>query len=101
MAGSSPDSGEGLSRRAVLALVPAFCSLPTMAAPSASQVRSFHVAIPQTVIDGILARVRQAHWPDRREGSAWQYGVDWNYMKELAEYWTSRFDWRKSEARLN
>jgi len=53
------------------------------------------------VIDGILARVRQAHWPDRIPGSAWQYGVDWNYMRELAEYWTSRFDWRKAEARLN
>lgn len=72
-----------------------------MAAPSTSQARSFHVAIPQAVIDGILARVRQAHWPDRLEGSSWQYGVDWNYMKELADYWTSRFDWRKAAARLN
>ena len=72
-----------------------------MAAPSNPAIRPFRVAIPQDVIDGILTRVRRAHWPDRLEGSAWQYGADWNYLKELADYWTSRFDWRKAEAKLN
>jgi hypothetical protein len=33
-----------------------------MAAPSDS---SFHVAIPQVVIDRIITRVRRAHWPDK------------------------------------
>jgi epoxide hydrolase len=72
-----------------------------MAAPADSSVRSFKVAIPQKTIDGILARVRAAHWPDQLFGSPWQYGADWVYMKELARYWTSRFDWRKAEAKLN
>lgn len=72
-----------------------------MAAPSNSPARAFHVAIPQDVIDGILTRVRLAQWPDRLDGYAWQYGVDWDYMQELAGYWTSRFDWRQAEDRLN
>jgi epoxide hydrolase len=72
-----------------------------MAAPADSSIRSFKVAIPQKTIDGILARVRSANWPDALLGSPWQYGADWAYMKELADYWTSRFDWRKAEARLN
>jgi len=72
-----------------------------MAAPSDSAVRSFRVAVPQKLIGGILDRVRRAHWPDQLHGGPWQYGVDWSYMKELADYWTSRFDWRKAEARLN
>ncbi|HEY6344527.1 MAG TPA: epoxide hydrolase [Bryobacteraceae bacterium] len=72
-----------------------------MAAPADSSIRSFKVAIPQKTIDGIVARVRSAHWPDALLGSPWQYGADWAYMKELADYWTSRFDWRKAEAKLN
>jgi hypothetical protein len=66
-----------------------------------SSVRSFRVAIPQDVIDGIISRVRRAHWADRLDGGAWQYGVDWNYMKELADYWVTCFNWRKAEANLN
>jgi len=31
----------------------------------------------------------------------WQYGANWDYMKELAPYWTTRFDWRKAEEKLN
>jgi microsomal epoxide hydrolase len=72
-----------------------------MAAPSDSSARSFHVAISQDVIDRIITRVRHARWPDELDGEPWQYGVDWHYMKELADYWTTRFDWRKSEAKLN
>ena len=72
-----------------------------MAAPSDSSARAFHVAIPEDVIDRIVTRVRLAHWPDQLDGYAWQYGVDWNYMRELAGYWTSRFEWRKAEAGLN
>jgi epoxide hydrolase len=89
------------SRRSLLRWIPVSLSIPAMAAPADSSIRSFKVAIPQKTIDGILARVRSAHWPDPLLGSPWQYGADWAYMKELAEYWTSRFDWRKAEAKLN
>jgi epoxide hydrolase len=90
-----------LSRRSILSLIPPTCYLPAMAAQSNPSIHPFRVAIRQEVIDGILTRVRRAHWPDRLEGDGWQYGVDWNYMRELADYWTSRFNWRKAEAKLN
>ena len=84
------ESAKPWSRRAFLPLLPVSFGFPTMAAQSNPAMRSFHVAIPQSVINGIAARVRRAHWPDRLDGSAWQYGVDWNYMRELADYWTTR-----------
>ena len=31
----------------------------------------------------------------------WRYGTNWDYMKALAQYWTTQFDWRKAEANLN
>jgi epoxide hydrolase len=72
-----------------------------LGAPGDSAPRPFRVAIPQRKIDRILRRVRDAQWPDRLDGSQWQYGANWDYMKELAGYWTTQFDWRKAEAKLN
>jgi pimeloyl-ACP methyl ester carboxylesterase len=69
-------------------------------APIASP-RPFKVKIPQPVIDRILRRVREFQWPDRLDGNDWRYGVDWDYMKALADHWTTFFDWRKAEANLN
>jgi microsomal epoxide hydrolase len=66
-----------------------------------SEPRPFRVEIPQVTIDRIVTRVRQAEWPDRLDAADWRYGTDWDYMKNLAQYWTEQFDWRKAEANLN
>ena len=63
--------------------------------------RPFRVDIPQATVDRILNRVRDTRWPDRLEANDWRYGANWDYMKALAEYWTTQFDWRKAEANLN
>ena len=31
----------------------------------------------------------------------WTQGVPLSYVKEVCAYWTDRYDWRKTEARLN
>jgi len=64
-------------------------------------VRPFRIAVPKQTIDHILARVRDAHWPDRLDAPDWRYGANWDYMKGLAAYWTSQYDWRKAEVKLN
>src|ERR1700730_14872980 len=86
-----------ISRRSFLGVL----TMPLFADVPGVDAHPFHVAIPKHTIDRILARVREARWPDRLDGGGWQYGVNWDYMKELAGYWTTRFDWRKAEARLN
>jgi epoxide hydrolase len=63
--------------------------------------RPFRIAIPQQTIDRILTRVREARWPAKLEADDWRYGANWDYLKELATYWTTRYDWRKAESRLN
>lgn len=41
--------------------------------------------------------------PDGRTlpGVGWSRGVPLGYLKELAEYWRTSYDWRKREALLN
>ena len=93
-----PDDSSLSRRRTLLGL--AATPLLALAAKSTAP-RPFRIAISQRKIDRILKRVRDAQWPDRLEGRAWQYGANWDYMKELAGYWTTQFDWRKAEAKLN
>src|ERR1700739_4217429 len=96
-----------LSRRALLEAFLAAGSLPLLTeSPADAQVpgaapRPFHVDVQQATIDRILNRVRETRWPDRLETNDWRYGANWDYMKALAEYWTSQFDWWKAEANLN
>jgi epoxide hydrolase len=100
-------SGRPLARRTLLEMLLLTGGLPLLlenrlyAQVHRSVPRSFRVDIPSRTIDRILNRVRQTHWPDRLETSDWRYGANWDYMKTLAEYWTTRFDWPEAEANLN
>ena len=69
---------------------------------SSSSPRPFRVSVSQNEIDHILRRVRETHIPEPIGGtSGWQYGASHEYMRSLIAYWTTRFDWRKAEEKLN
>jgi pimeloyl-ACP methyl ester carboxylesterase len=89
-----------ISRRALLALVPATLAAPVFAQQRAVP-RPFRVNVPQPTIDRIMKRVRETRLPDRLDATDWRYGANWDYTKELIEYWTTRFNWRRAEANLN
>jgi pimeloyl-ACP methyl ester carboxylesterase len=88
-----------MTRRDALRLLPAVFTLSGF--QQKSPLKPFKVDIPQTVINRILSRVKSTRLPDRLESSDWSYGANWNYMKSLAEYWVTQFDWKKAQANLN
>src|SRR5215204_1178135 len=61
----------------------------------------FSIAIPQVVLDDLQERLERTRWPDAIPDAGWDYGADAEYMGELIDYWTFRFDWRAQEAALN
>ena len=65
------------------------------------EVNPFEIAIDQSVLDDLRARLNQTRWPDEVTDSGWNYGSNLDYMKELVEYWRSDFDWRAQERKLN
>jgi microsomal epoxide hydrolase len=88
-----------MTRRDALRLLSASFSLYL---PSQrNSVRPFKVDIPQTVINRIVARVKSTRLPDRLDSQDWRYGANWEYMRSLAEYWVTQFDWKKAQANLN
>ena len=71
------------------------------AEPGASEVLPFRIDIPQADLDDLRDRLARTRWPDQLPGVGWDYGIPLEYVRELAEYWRTGYDWRAHEARLN
>jgi pimeloyl-ACP methyl ester carboxylesterase len=68
---------------------------------STTGVRSFQVEVAGEQIDDLRRRVAAARWPSRELVADRSQGVQLATMQALAGYWSSEYDWRKVEARLN
>jgi pimeloyl-ACP methyl ester carboxylesterase len=61
----------------------------------------FTLKIAEADLDDLRDRLARTRLPDQAPGESWAYGTDVAYLKELIEYWRTRFDWRGQEAELN
>src|SRR5262245_6039610 len=96
------------ARRSTIGVIVVPCVLlmcgsvaPTDAQPSSTAIVPFKIAIPDAVLTDLQKRLAQTRFPDEIEGSGWDYGTSLPYLRELVEYWRTRFDWREQERRLN
>lgn len=66
-------------------------------------MRPFTIAVPQTKLDSIRARVVSFPWfpAPTDEGDGWLRGINTAWFKELCAYWVNAYDWRAEEAKLN
>jgi pimeloyl-ACP methyl ester carboxylesterase len=64
-------------------------------------IQPFTIAIPQAALSDLHERLARTRWPNQLPGIGWSRGVPLDYLKDLAEYWSTGYDWRKHEARLN
>jgi pimeloyl-ACP methyl ester carboxylesterase len=68
---------------------------------TATEIRSFHVEIPEEQIDDLRRRLAATRWPTKELVPDRSQGVQLATLQELARYWSSEYDWRTCEARLN
>jgi pimeloyl-ACP methyl ester carboxylesterase len=66
-----------------------------------TQVRSFHVEIPDEKLADLRRRIGETRWPSKELVEDRSQGVQLATLQALAHYWTTDYDWRKAEARLN
>jgi pimeloyl-ACP methyl ester carboxylesterase len=64
-------------------------------------VTPFRVEIPEADLDDLRERLLRTRWPEPETVNDWSQGVPLAYLRELCEYWATRYDWRATEARLN
>ena len=72
-----------------------------MTVDMSTDVTPFRIDVPDAEIDDLRRRLRDTRWPDELPGVGWGYGIPLGYVKELAGYWGTAYDWRENEARLN
>src|SRR5829696_4666782 len=73
----------------------------TSAAETAIDIRPFQVETPEEQLAELRRRIEATRWPSKELVADRSQGVQLATMQELARYWTSEYDWRRCEARLN
>ncbi len=73
----------------------------TTTASAESAVRPFRIEVPQDQIDELRRRIDATRWPTRELVTDRSQGVQLAAIQDLARYWTTEYDWRRCEARLN
>ena len=68
---------------------------------SANAILPFHVKFPESDLADLKQRILATRWPERETVTNETQGVRLATMKKLAQYWTTGYDWRKMEAKLN
>jgi pimeloyl-ACP methyl ester carboxylesterase len=66
-----------------------------------TDIRPFHVGMPEEALADLRRRIAATRWPDRETVADDSQGVRLELMQDLAGYWGTGYDWRKCEARLN
>src|SRR4051812_15672221 len=67
----------------------------------ATAIRPFTIETPESELEDLRRRIAATRWPSRELVDDRSQGVQLATMRELARYWTTEYDWRKCEARLN
>jgi len=64
-------------------------------------IKPFKLEIPDKTIQNIYSKVKNYPWHEMPDDGGWDYGTNLDYMKEFSDYWINKFDWKKTEGKLN
>jgi pimeloyl-ACP methyl ester carboxylesterase len=64
-------------------------------------IQPFRIQVPEDTLQDLKDRLARTRWPGEIPNSGWDYGSNLGYIKELAGYWQSQYDWRFQEEALN
>jgi pimeloyl-ACP methyl ester carboxylesterase len=65
------------------------------------EVREFRVEIPEEQLEDMRRRIKATRWPSKEMVADREQGVQLETIQELARYWSTDYDWRQFEQRLN
>jgi pimeloyl-ACP methyl ester carboxylesterase len=98
---SNPNRGQAMTISDTDSSVLAPASSTKRAATADRSIQPFTMKVPQDAVDDLRRRLAATRWPTRELVADRSQGVQLAALRELARYWTTEYDWRKCEARLN
>jgi pimeloyl-ACP methyl ester carboxylesterase len=66
-----------------------------------TEIRPFHLDVHDDELVDLRRRVQATRWPSAELVADRSQGVQLKALQELARYWTSEYDWRRAEAKLD
>jgi pimeloyl-ACP methyl ester carboxylesterase len=69
--------------------------------PSGTDVRPFDLEFPDEAVADLRRRIQAARLPSKELVEDRSQGVQLATIRAIAAYWTTQYDWRKAEAKLN
>lgn len=73
----------------------------TTVARADTTIRPFRIEVPEHEIEELRRRIDATRWPTRELVTDRSQGVQRAVARALADYWTTEYDWRRCESRLN
>jgi len=64
-------------------------------------ITPFKINISNKIIEDINKKVAEYPWHEMPDDGGWKYGTNLDYMKEISKYWVDKFDWKKTEEKIN
>jgi pimeloyl-ACP methyl ester carboxylesterase len=64
-------------------------------------ISPFHLEIPDERLAELRRRIGEMRWPSKELVDNRSQGVQLATLQALARFWTTEYDWRKAEAKLN
>ncbi len=71
------------------------------ATQASTDIRPFHIDIPEQKLDELRERVGATRWPTKELAADRSQGVQFETLQALARYWLDEYDFGRIEARLN
>lgn len=71
------------------------------AATGSAEVRPFQYKASEADLADLKRRIQNTRWPERETVKDSTQGVQLATIQKLAEHWSNKYDWRKTEARIN
>jgi hypothetical protein len=59
-----------------------------------SGILPFRIEVPQAAVDDFKERLANSRWREESSGEGWSREVPTDYLKDLAKYWQTQYDWR-------
>lgn len=69
--------------------------------PEGTAIKEFSISLSNEVLNDLKERLARTYFFENLEGIDWEYGINPDYVKELVEYWRTKYDWRSQEEILN
>src|SRR3989454_10249250 len=75
--------------------------LDTARQTATDAIRPFQFHASDEDLADLRQRIKATRWPEKEPVADFSQGVPLATMQKLARYWTTEYDWRKVEAKLN